>query len=465
MEAIEKRVSEVRISPDEMEASLYLVKPESKTEYTVADLLELLQKNHITFGIDMKAVELMQKGAIYNREVRIAKGVAPVDGQDGYYLYNFDMDLNSKPTVRDDGSVDYWSVHAIEMVEAGQVIATYNEPIPGQDGTTVTGKPLRAKRGRPLPPIVGKGFTRSDDGMTYTADVTGKIEMQNNRIVISSVYEVRGDVDLHTGNIDFRGDVVIHGNVTAGSVVKATGTITVDGICEACTLEAGKGVLLRGGVLGGEKAVIRSKRDIQAKFFEYCFVEAEGCIRLNSALNCKLVSYERIFLDGKHAGIVGGEAYATSGIEADTLGNVNEVRTQVHVGTSAEILRNIIDLESQIRDDNGLLNKLNEGMTMLENIARAAGTDPNSDDRKVALLRAKLAKQAEIAQRVKDLERLNAIVERGKDATVQVLREVYPNTVVTIDQSLLLIKDEQKSILFKKKDGNVVMHRLGDVVA
>lgn len=465
MEVIEKRESEVRISPDEMEASLYLIKPESKTEYTVADLLELLQRNHITFGIDMKAVELMQKGAIYNREVRVAKGAEPVDGQDGYYLYNFDMDLNSKPAVREDGSVDYWSVHAIELVEAGQVIATYNEPISGQDGTTVTGKPLRAKRGRPLPPIAGKGFTRSEDGSTYTADVTGKIEMQNNRIIISSVYEVRGDVDLHTGNIDFRGDVVIHGNVTAGSIVKATGTITVDGICEACTLEAGKGILLRGGVLGGEKAVIHSKRDIQAKFFEYCFVEAEGCIRLNSALNCKLVSYDRIYLEGKHAGLVGGEVYATSGIEADTLGNVNEVRTQVHVGTSAEILRSIIDLESQIRDDNSLMDKVNEGLAMIDNIAKAAGTDPNSDERKVSLLRAKLAKQAEIAQKTKDLERLNAIVERGKDATVQVLREVYPNTVVMIDQSLLLVKDEQQSILFKKKDGNVVMHKLGDVVA
>lgn len=464
MEVFEKQGAEVRISPDEMEASLYLIKPEEKTEYTMADLLELLQKHHITFGIDMKAVELMQKGAIYQREVCVARGIRPVDGQDGYYLYNFDMDLNRKPTVREDGSVDYWSVHAVELVEAGQVIATYNEPISGQDGTTVTGKPIKAKRGRPLPPIAGKGFSRSEDGNTYTADVTGKIEMLNNRIIISSVYEVRGDVDLRTGNIDFRGDVVIHGNVTAGAVVKASGTITVDGICEACTLEAGKGILLRGGVLGGEKAVIRSKKDIQAKFFEYCYVEAEGCIRLTSALNCKLVSYEKIYLVGKRAGLVGGDVYATCGIEADTLGNINEVKTQVHVGTSAEILHGIFELESQIRDDNSLLDKVNDGLAMIDNLAKASNTDPNSDDRKVALLRAKLAKQAEIAQKMKDLERLNEIVKRGQDATVQVLREVYPNTIVMIDQSTLVIKDEQRSILFKKKDGNVVMHRLGDVV-
>lgn len=454
----------VRISADEMEAFLLLTEPVQGTEYAMTDLLKLLQENHVTYGIDMAAVEQMSKARIYNREFRVARGTRAIDGKDGYFLYNFDMNLNGKPAIREDGSVDYWSVHAIEIVEEGQVIATYNEPIPGQDGVTVTGRPLLAKRGRPQPPLVGKGFSKSEDGVTYTADVTGKIEMVNNRIQISSIYEVRGDVDLHTGNIDFRGDVIVHGNVTAGSVVKATGTVTVDGICESCTIEAGKGVLLRGGVLGGDKAIIRSKMDIQAKFFEYCTVEAEGCIRLNSSLNCRLTSYDKIYLDGKHAGIVGGEVYAASGIEADTLGNVNEVKTQVHVGTSAEILRNIIELENQINENNSMLKKMNEGLEQFEQAAKERGIDVSSDERRVALLRAKLSKQAELAADTKALERLNVIVERGRDATIQVLREVYPNTVVMIDQSLLLIKEEQKSILFKKKDGNVVMFKLGDVV-
>ena len=260
--------SKVRISADEMEAFLLLPPPQPGEPYTKEEVMAFIQKSRVNHGVDEAAVERMINGRIFGREVRIAKGTKPIDGQDGFYQYNFNMDLNNKPTVREDGSVDYWSIHTIEMVEEGQVIATYTDPIDGVDGVAVTGRPVLAKRGRPQPPLSGKGFSRSADNHTYTADITGKIEMKNDRIQILSVYEVSGDVDVRTGNIDFRGDVIVHGNVSVGAVVKATGSITIDGLCEACTIEAGKDIVLRGGVLGAYKAVIRSKGNIHAKFFE-----------------------------------------------------------------------------------------------------------------------------------------------------------------------------------------------------
>lgn len=419
----------------------------------------------MNYGIDEAAVARMVDGRIYGKEVCVARGTRSVDGKDGFFQYNFNMDLNKKPTVRADGSVDYWSIHAVEMVEAGQVIAVYHEPVDGTDGRTVTGKPVLARRGRPQPPLTGKGFSRSEDNITYTADITGKIEMKNNRIQVLSVYEISGDVDVHTGNIDFRGDVVIHGNVTVGAMVKATGSVTVDGICEACTIEAGKDILLRGGVLGGHKAFIRSKGDIHAKFFEYSTIEAEGCIKVNSALSSNMISYDRIILEGKRASIVGGYAYATSGIDAVLLGNANEVKTQVHVGASTEVLKGIIDLQNRLTDAKAVLDKITEGLEQFEKVAKEQGINVSFDERRVALLRTKMTKQAEIATDNKELDRLNAIVERGKGATVRVVRDVYPGTTVTIDQATLMVKDVQTSIEFVKRQGNVIMTGLEGVVA
>ena len=80
-----------------------------------------------------------------------------------------------------------------------------------------------------------------DDEVTYTASMDGKIEMQNDRIVVLPVHEVSGNAELAEGNIDFRGDIVIHGNVESGVSIRATGSITIDGVAEACMLEAGKG--------------------------------------------------------------------------------------------------------------------------------------------------------------------------------------------------------------------------------
>lgn len=456
--------SKVRISANEMEAFLLLPTPAPGEKYTKEEVLRIIEEGRIAYGIDEAAVERMVNGRVFGREVCIARGLPPKDGQDGFFQYNFNMDLNNKPTVRDDGSVDYWSIHAIEMVEEGQVIATYIAPVEGVDGKTVTGKPVIAKRGRPQPPLVGKGFSRSEDDTTYTADITGKIEMKNNRIQVLAVYEVQGDVDVHTGNIDFRGDVVIHGNVTVGAMVKATGSITVDGICEGCTLEAGKDILLRGGVLGGHRATIRTKGNINAKFFEYSTIEAEGYIEVNSALSSNMVSYDRIILDGKHASIVGGEAYATCGVEAVTLGNLNEVKTRIHVGASADILRGIVDLQNRLTEANAMLNKITDGLAQFEAIAQERGINFSSDERRIALLRTKMTKQAEIATDSKELDRLNDIVERGKGATVRVFREVYPGTTIAIDQSVLHVKEEQRSVDFVKRQENIIMLALEGVV-
>lgn len=66
--------------------------------------------------------------------------------------------LTAKPKLLPDGSVDYWSVHSIESVTAGQVIAVYHPAVSGEDGIPVKGRPVPAKHGREQMPLKGKGF-------------------------------------------------------------------------------------------------------------------------------------------------------------------------------------------------------------------------------------------------------------------------------------------------------------------
>lgn len=456
----------IRISADEMEAFLFLAEPAPGTAvYTQQEVIDLLHAGRVVYGIDEEAIAHMLAGRVFGREVCVARGTKPVDGKDGFFQYNFSMDLNSRPAIREDGSVDYWSIHAVEIVEQGQVIATYQDPVDGKDGTSVTGRTILAKKGRPQPPLKGKGFTRSEDGHSYLADRSGKIEKVQDWIQILEVYEVHGDVDVHTGKIDFRGDVIVHGNVTPGAIIKATGSVTVDGICEACVINAGKDIVLRGGVLGAHKAVIYSKGNIQAKFFEYCTVEAEGSIGLNSALSCNMISYDKITLDGKRASIVGGQTYAVGGILADTIGNQNEVKTSIQVGVSTEILKGIVDIQNRLAESNAMLGKVTEGLKQFDEMAKERGMNVSSDERRISLLRTKMTVQAQIASDEKALEHYNVITERGKGASIQVVRNIYPGTVVTIDQTVHPVKEEQTSVEFVKRENNVIMLSLKDVLA
>ncbi len=447
----------VRISHDEMEGFLSLPMPAPGEQYEFAEVMDKIEKKGLRFGVYEDTIREMINHEQYNVERLVAKGVPMTDGIDGFFQLNFNAEFNTKPTVRADGTVDYWSIHVVEIVEEGQVIAVYHEPISGENGTTVGGKVLLAKRGRPLPPMTGKGFTRSEDGKVYVASLTGKIDKNGNRIQILPVYEVYGNVDLSTGNIDFKGDVIIHGNVTTGSSIKATGTVTVDGIVEAASIEADRDIILRGGVLGKGKAVIKTKGNITAKFLEYAKVEAEGFLEASSALDCYINVHDKVIMNSPSSAIVGGKVYAAKGIEVYTCGNDSEVSTELQVGMDKVMAARAVEIHKQLSDQNMMLDKVNQGLAHFDELAKEKGVDISKDDRRVSLLRARIATQAEIAKLNEELNYINEIIEGAKGATIMVMSTVYSGVSATIDNITAHVKAKQYSVQFIVRDGNVIM--------
>lgn len=447
----------IRISHDEMEGFLSLPQLGFGESYKFNDVMAKIEQKGLRFGVDEELVREMVENEQYNIERRIAKGIPQKDGIDAFFQLNFNSEFNTKPTIRPDGTVDYWSIHVVELVEEGQVIAIYHEPIAGENGMTVSGKPLMAKRGKPLPPMTGKGFERSEDGKVYVATITGKIEKNGNRIQVSPVYEVNGNVDLKTGNIDFRGDVIIHGNVLTGSHIKATGTVTIDGIVEAATIEADKDILLRGGVLGKGKALIKSKGNISAKFLEYATIKAEGFLEASSALDCEIDIHDKLLMTGANSVIVGGHAYAARGIDVYTCGNGSEVRTELQVGLDKVMAARAVQIQEDLSSKRMMLEKINMGLKQFDELAQTKGMDISKDERRLGLLRARISSQAEMAKLNEELGYINSIIEGARGATVAVRGTVNAGVAVTIDNIMATVKDYQNSVQFIVRDGVVIM--------
>lgn len=457
MENAVKREISVRLSYDEMEAYI-TIPPLGKNEYfTKSEVMTALANAKVKVGIDEAIIDEMLDGEQYGMERLVAQGTTSEDGTDGYYEFFFNTNLDRKPEVRADGSVDYWTIHAIEMVEEGQEIARYHEPVDGHHGMTVTGKLIMAKRGRPLPPLMGKGFDKSDDGKSYTASVTGKIDMMGNRIQVLPVYEINGNVDMTTGNIDFRGDVIVHGNVTSGMSIKATGTVTIDGTAEACTVDAGKDVILRGGFLGGYKGYIRTKGNVFAKFIEYAKIEADGYMEANSTLSSDIFCRDKVFIKGKHAAIVGGSVYGARGVEAFNFGNANEIHTSIRAGVLHETLVEVENLRKQLTDDNEMIQKINVGLQQFDRMAAEMNVDLKNDERRVALLRARISKQADVAATRDKLEHLKNLIEAARGATIRAAADVYPGVDVSINEVLVRVKEPQNAVQYVLREGQLVM--------
>ncbi len=438
----------VRLSRDNMKAYLLLPRPELEN-HDLNYILAVLKTVGVSYGVKQDRISQMVEQQIYDQEVLVAEGQMPEDGVDGYYEYKFDMNFSKKPKLKPDGSVDYWSIKMVEIVTEGQIIAEYHKSVQGKDGVDLRGKPILAKRGRDLVPLRGKGFERSEDGLVYTSLMDGKIEMSGERIVILPVYEINGDADLSVGNIDFRGDVIIHGTVCSGLTVKATGTVTIDGIVEGANIEAGKDIVLRSGVMGASRATIMANGNISAKFFEYTRVHANGTIQADVFLNCQVSCGESIILNGKKASIIGGEVGAIESIEVDTLGSEGEVRTHVKIGNDMATKRRISVLQNKIKIEKTNLAKIEEGLKILK--------DMKNDPRRTDLLRVKIRDTALLAGDEAELEKLLDQIERARGGVVRVTGNVYPGVRVDIDELRVIVKEQQARLEFVREQDKILM--------
>lgn len=445
----------VRISGDEMEAYLQVPPPAEDTNYTVKDLQEILDRNNVRYGVISSALTDIIGGKLFDQQVLVAKGNAPIHGVDGYYEYMFNKRVDNKPQLREDGTVDYWSVNNIEAVDAGKVIAVYHPPILGKDGMGVRGNVVFAKRGKEMPLLKGKGFDRSEDNLVYTANMDGKIEMQNDRIIISAIHEISGDADITKGNIDFRGDVVIHGNVESGITIHASGSITIDGTVEACTLEAGKDIILRGGMLGGNKAYVKTKGNIYAKFFENTHIEAEGTIQADVLMNCTVLCNSKVLLSGRRASILGGEVHAVQGIEAYSIGNEAETKTYVYVGAEMSIHTRAAQLEKQISDIKSEIKKIEKGLEQFKTLEKEKTVNYANDPRRMALLRIRIRDVASLAEAENEFEKINELLIRAKGATVKIIDKVHPGVRIVIDDERIKVPNEAANIEFYRLDGAI----------
>lgn len=451
----------VRITEDCMEAYMTVPPTGTPENYTVEYLTDVLHLNYVKIGILTENLQKIINFNIYNKEVLVAQGAEAQDGRDGYFEYLFETNLSQKPIVLEDGTVDYKNIKMIELVEPGQKIAIYHPGTNGTNGYNLAAQFKLAKHGTELPPLKGTGFERMEDGVTYRATVGGKITEFNNRVNIFPVHELYGNVDLSTGNIEFNGDVIVHGNVLEGMSVKATGTVTVDKIVESAYIEGKKGVILRGGVLGKNGSKVRSKGNITAQFLEYADVKTEGDIEADSFLDSHVYAGGTIKLSGKKGCIVGGMTHAVRGIEAREIGNAAGANTDVSVGVHKKVYEQIATIDRETKDDERQLQRIEEGLIQFETIMRQKGLSFRNDPRRMALVKEKVRLSAQIAGRKEELEGLQQIISASNTACIQVVKNVYAGVRVSVDEQTIQVLEPHKTVEFKKYMGRIGMFNIG----
>ena len=294
-----------------------------------AALRDRLTAIGVTHGLLDDVLANFQPARVLTDICCVARGRPPVSGRDAKIRYTFDSEPKFRPVEGEGGRVDHRSVATDRFVEAGAVLAERQPPKEPASGIDVCGRevPSSAVRDKPLAQITGRG-TRVE-GETLVATESGRPLLKGGRVDVVPTYDVPGDLDYSVGNIDFSGEVVVHGDVKPGFAIRAGGSVVVHGITESASIQAEKNVTLS-GVLGDNDTLIEAKGDVVVQYLHNATVKTEGELRAgNEIVNCT-VTATRVETPATGR-IVSGRITATVEVDTGTLGSEAAVPTESDV--------------------------------------------------------------------------------------------------------------------------------------
>ncbi|OWA36620.1 hypothetical protein B9G55_00620 [Saccharibacillus sp. O16] len=192
----------------------------------------------------------------------IAEGAPAMQGADGSFEITFQTETRRvSPKSREDGTIDYRETVEFPTVAEGQVLVRTLPAKPGRPGRDIMDRPILPRQVQAITLAAGEGVAVSEDGRRAVALRQGmpRIKQQGFRIHLSVLpkLEHRGDVDLKSGNIRFRGDVEISGAVQSGMKIEAFGSILVRGSIGSATLDASYSLVASGSLIGSQVNVGR----------------------------------------------------------------------------------------------------------------------------------------------------------------------------------------------------------------
>ncbi|QJT08840.1 DUF342 domain-containing protein [Oceanidesulfovibrio marinus] len=218
-----------------------------------------------------------------------------------YYIrHHFDPHFDYHrlcPRERLDGGVDHYDLGYVQNVKQDQLLAEIVDL--DEAGSDIE---QRFVVDEPVLPAGENTKLDPENPRRLLAAVNGYVFCDNGHIHVHDILNVRRDVDFHTGNINFLGDMIVHGAVRTGFSLKARNIKVLD-IIGGADLTAHGSILAQGGIKGQKKASLTAQKDMRVAFCENAQLTAGRHIRVDgSAMHCQLSASGNILVDGRLQG-------------------------------------------------------------------------------------------------------------------------------------------------------------------
>jgi uncharacterized protein len=341
----------VQISDDHSKAWLTLIPTQGAQPLTREALLARLQKEKIVSGIKEDILQLALNQGFLQKSL-IAEGTPAQQGKSAWFEYLLDASVQRGPRERNDGTVDYKDLNIVQNVETDTPLMRKHPPEMGLPGRKVTGEEIPAEMGRDyhLVESIGSKISVPDKNL-LVATRSGRPVRMSRSVKVEDTLTLQ-EVGLETGNIHFKGSVLVLGSVRSGFQIRASGDIIVHGSVEDSLLEAGGNIEIRGSVFGREQTSLNAKGDIRASFIQNASIECFGDLHILEGLfhcECRIMGNIFVGMEGGKGQINGGNIWGANSLKTRILGSMASTATRISLGEDPYLRQKLKDIDHNLR--------------------------------------------------------------------------------------------------------------------
>lgn len=450
---------QIDISKDKMKAYLAWKPVDSTQPFPMGDVLDKLNELGVVYGIKHEEIE---KVAAEGKQVLgkiIAEGCYPQNGEDGKIEFLFDAFCeNMKPTISEKNVADFKELGKFKSVRAQETLAKRIPSTKGVDGVDICGKPIPAKKGRDVKLPGGKNTITSSDQCLLVSAIDGIPKLSGGKVVVEEALSIGGDIDLSTGNVDFGGSVTIRGVIFTGFKVRAGADIQCNDVVEGAYINAEGNVILRAGLKGQGKAVIKAGGDVVAKFIESATIIAGGSVIVDEAiLNSEIRAAKEVNCIGRKGLIIGGRVVAGTGVRCAILGSDGEIRTVVEVGQDNKLAEEMQAIKARLEELAPRYKQFTNLIGQIDKLQDSNNTGEPKNEVRRKLLSTFESISKEYEEKKQRLAEIQEMFKTPVDGRIRVSGTAYPGVKITINGVSLRLIEPVVKLIFKRSDQEIVM--------
>ena len=392
----------------------------------------------------------------------MARGKDVVEGHDAQIIYKFNTDLQAKPKENEDGTVDFYDLDIIASVSAGDELAELIKEDEGTPGVDVRGRLIRPKKVDRLVFRYGKDISVSENGLHLISDISGHASLEDgDKVTVSNIFIVKNDVDISTGDINYDGNVEVKGNVINGFKITATGDVIIGGTAEGVEITAGGQIILKRGIRGMGKGILKSGGNIVAKFLENTVVKSGGYVMADAIIHSDVSSKGDVIVNSKKGYVNGGTIRSETLIRVKNAGSEMGTKTNMEGGVDPSLLVKYKALQNKIEET---VQRMEVSSKSIELYTRKLHNGEKLSPERLSQFKILAMEYKQDSENIvtmqEEFTRLHEEIEKQDGGVIEVGNMVYPGVKIVVVDAVLYIREVVKNVRFVRDGADVVARHM-----